>query len=94
MAKKRKISLSIDSDLLQRAETKGVDLDDALENALRRYGCEDPVIADARAAKWREENRAATEQSNRHIEKYGLWWEGLASNKKSKSPEKKTVRRP
>jgi antitoxin CcdA len=94
MGKKRKISLSIDSDLLERAGQKGIDLADALENALRRYGCEDPVIADARAAAWREENREAIEQSNRHIEKHGLWWDGLASSKKPKSLEKKTGRRP
>ncbi len=78
MGKKGKVSLRIDSDLLERARNKGIDLNDALENALRRYGCEDPVIADSRAAAWREENREATKSSNRHLQKHGLWCENLA----------------
>ena len=73
MAKKVEATLNADSDMLARAKKMKVDLDEAFEYALRRLGCEEPTIADARAKKWREENREAIEQYNRDIEKHGMW---------------------
>ncbi len=73
MAKKVEATLNADSDMLARAKKMKVDLDEAFEYALRRLGCEEPAIADARAKKWREENREAIEQYNRDIEKHGMW---------------------
>jgi antitoxin CcdA len=89
MSKKRKVSLSIDGDLLERAGQKGIDLDEALEHALRRYGCEVPLIAKARADAWREENREAVNEMNAYVEKHGLWWETLA-RAPSRRPASKT----
>jgi post-segregation antitoxin (ccd killing protein) len=73
MGKKRKVSLSIDHDLLERAREKGIDLNDALENALRRYGCENPVAQEARWAAWREENCEAIDAWNSYVDSDGLW---------------------
>jgi antitoxin CcdA len=91
MGKKRKVSVSIDSELLDRANQNGIDLNDALEHALRRYDCEDPVVQEARWAKWREENRAAIEQSNRYFDKHGLWFQNLTMLQKPKRAGKRAV---
>ncbi len=93
MAAKTKVSLSVDSDILARARAKKIDLDELIEHALRRYGCEDPEISESRARKWREDNRGAVEQCNRHIEKHGMWWEGLGKAQKPKRQIKKPAKR-
>lgn len=93
MAPKTKISLSTDSDMLSRARAKKIDLDELFEHALRRFGCENPEIAEARAQKWREDNREAIEQNNRDIDKNGLWWESLVKSRKPKRKVKKPARR-
>ena len=93
MTARTRIALSIDKNLVDRARKKGLDFAEVLEHALRRYGCEDPQIADARAQKWREDYREAIEQYNRHIEKDGLWWESLVKTRKPKRQAKKPARR-
>ena len=82
----------IDSDMLARAKKMKVDLSETFEHALRRLGCEDPAIADARAKKWQEENREAIDQYNREIEKRGMWWEGLVPQKPKRATKKKVKR--
>lgn len=91
--KKVEVTLNADSDMFARAKKMKVDLDEAFEYALRRLGCEEPVITDARAKKWREENREAIEQYNRDIEKHGMWLQGLVRQQKPKRATKKKVRR-
>ncbi len=92
MPRKTKVTLTIDSDILARAKKKKIDLAETFEHALRRLGCEDPAIADARAKKWQEENRGAIEQFNKHVEKHGLWWQGLAKPQRAKQKTKKPVK--
>ncbi len=94
MNRKVKVSLNIDRDMLERARQKDIDLDELFEHALRRYGCEDPEKAAARTKAWREVNRLAIEQSNRHIEKHGLWWEAFARPRKKKPAQRKTMKNP
>jgi post-segregation antitoxin (ccd killing protein) len=92
MPRKTKLTLTIDSHMLALARKKKINLAEAFENALRRLGCEDPAAQEARWAKWREDYREAIEQSNRPIEKHGLWLGNLANSKKSKRSSKKSAR--
>jgi antitoxin CcdA len=63
----------IDPDLLARAEAAGVSVDDVLNDALRKaVGRADKAGADARAAKWAEENAEAIADYNRRIRERGL----------------------
>ena len=66
-ARKRPVNLSIDDGLLTEAKTYGVNVSATLETALRE------VIRKERWTRWRAENRASTEASNRELEKNGLW---------------------
>ena len=77
-AKKVEVRLKVDADLVATAKAKGLKLDEEFEYALRRLDCEDPKKRAAREKAWRRENRKATEASNRHLEKHGLWWEVMA----------------
>ena len=65
--RKRPVNLSIDAELLAEAKTYGINVSGTLEAALRE------VIRKERWARWRTDNRAATEASNRELEKNGLW---------------------
>ena len=64
---------NIDPDLLARAQEAGVEVDvvlnDALREAVRRL---DTAGADARAAKWAEDNAEAIADYNRRIRERGL----------------------
>ena len=68
----------IDPDLLARAREAGLEVDavlnDALSAALRRL---DTAAADARAAKWAEENAEGIEDYNRRIRERGVFSRGL-----------------
>jgi antitoxin CcdA len=64
---KRATSVSIRGDLLAAARKAGVNLSAALERALTEE------LAVARRRKWREENRAAIQAYNEHIEKHGAF---------------------
>ncbi len=93
MSKKVKVSLNVDSDMLTRARKMKINLDELFEHAMRRHGCEDPAVSEARAKAWREENREAIQAANRHHEKHGLWYEGLVREKLIAEGYKK-VRKP
>jgi antitoxin CcdA len=67
MAAKKAVHLSIDAELAAEAKAAGTNMsalpDKALREKLRERGWR----------KWREDNRAALEAYDRHIEEDGLW---------------------
>jgi antitoxin CcdA len=73
-----KADLKIDPELLAQAQEAGVPvdsvIDDALRAALRKA---DTAAADARAAKWAEENAEAIADYNRRIRERGVFSDGL-----------------
>lgn len=70
-APKRATNVSVNADLLVQARLCGVNLSQALEDALKSR------LAEERRRKWLEDNREAIEDYNKHFEKYGLWSDGL-----------------
>lgn len=70
-APKRATNVSVNADLLAQARLCGVNLSQALEDALKTR------LAEERRRKWLEDNREAIEEYNRHFEKHGLWSDGL-----------------
>ncbi len=70
-APKRATNVSVNADLLAQARECGVNLSQTLEDALKTR------LADERRRKWLEDNREAIEDYNKHLEKYGLWSDGL-----------------
>lgn len=69
VCKRATVEVQIDSDLLHRAQIAGVDLDTALETAIRRTIPRD-LTEDER--RWNEENREAIDAFNSYVEKNGL----------------------
>ena len=67
MAAKKAVNLSIDAELAAEAKAAGTNMSALLEKALRAE------LREGRWRKWREENRAALEAYDRHIEEDGLW---------------------
>lgn len=68
----------IDPELLAKAEEAGVPIDDVLNEALRKaVHLADKAGADARAAKWAEENAEAIEDYNRRIRERGVFSAGF-----------------
>lgn len=68
-----KPELKIDPELLAQARAAGVPVDDVVDRALRlALQKADPAAADARAAKWAEENAEAIADYNRRIRERGL----------------------
>jgi len=68
-----KAELKIDADLLAEAQAAGVKADVVAEAAIRAAVSKaDPAAAEARAAKWAEENAEAIADYNRRIRKRGL----------------------
>ena len=64
---------NIDPDLLARAEAASLNVDLIIEQALTlELQKADPAGADARAAKWAEENAEAIADYNRRIRKRGV----------------------
>lgn len=64
---------NIDPELLAKAEAAGIPVDDLLNDALRQAVLRaDREGADARAAKWAEENAEAIEDYNRRIRERGV----------------------
>lgn len=59
-------SVSIDADLLERAERLKIDISEASEQGLAR------AVASRQAAEWIDRNQAALQSSNTFIEKHGL----------------------
>ena len=68
-----KAELKIDRDLLSEAQAAGVKIEEVAEAAIRgALSKADPAAADARAAKWAEENAEAIADYNRRIRERGL----------------------
>lgn len=70
---KPELNLHIDKELLAQAQAVGVPAEQVAEAALRAaISKADPAAADARAAKWTEENAEAIADYNRRIRERGL----------------------
>jgi antitoxin CcdA len=68
-----KAELKIDPELLEQAATAGLNIDAMVEQTLRlELQRVDPKGAEARAAKWAEENEEAIADYNRRIRERGL----------------------
>lgn len=70
-APKRATNVSLNADLLAQARELGVNLSQTLEEGIKAR------LAEERRRRWLEENREAIEDYNKHVEKYGLWSDGL-----------------
>lgn len=70
-ADKKPTSLSVNSDLLEKARALGVDLDATLEEALVRK------VSRRQREAWLEENREAIEAYNQHVAQHGVFSAGL-----------------
>ena len=68
---KRATNVSVRSDLLVAAREAGVNLSAPLERALTEE------LAVVKRKKWREENRDAIQAYNEHIEKDGVFSDGV-----------------
>jgi post-segregation antitoxin (ccd killing protein) len=66
-AQKRPAHLSVNSDLLEKAERMGIDLSQVLEEALAERLCSEP------RQHWIDENRDGIEAYNRRIETRGSY---------------------
>ena len=72
-APKKAVNLSVNSDLLSQAREAGVKLSSVLERAL------EVETRRIRQARWREDNRAAIDAYNEHVERDGVFSDGLRS---------------
>lgn len=73
-----KAELNIDPELLEQAAAAGLNVDILIERTLRlALQRADPAGAEARAAKWAEENAEAIQAHKDRIEKYGVFSEDL-----------------
>ncbi|MBS3936373.1 MAG: type II toxin-antitoxin system CcdA family antitoxin [Sulfuritalea sp.] len=68
---KKAANLSIRADLLEEARAYKINLSQTLEAALA------VELKKEKERRWREENRAAIDAYNRHIERDGLWSDGI-----------------
>ena len=68
---KKATNLSIRSDLLEQARALDINLSSEFEKHLVE------VIRRRRAEQWLKDNREAIEAYNRHIERDGIWSDGL-----------------
>ncbi len=71
--RKKATNLSIDSDLLDRARRLKLNLSQAVETGLAE------AIRRHERAQWLVKNRAALEAYNDHVEKHGVFSDGLRS---------------
>lgn len=70
---KPELNLHVDDELLAQAQAAGVAIERVAESAIRlALSKADPRAADARAAKWVEENAEAIRDYNRRIRERGL----------------------
>ncbi|MEW5790723.1 MAG: type II toxin-antitoxin system CcdA family antitoxin [Pseudomonadota bacterium] len=70
-APKKPANLSINSDLLRQARALKINLSQTLEERLAE------LLREARRSQWLEENQAALDAYNRHIERHGPFSDGL-----------------
>jgi antitoxin CcdA len=68
---KKSANLSVRADLLEEARAYKINLSQTLEAALQA------ALKKEKERRWLEENRAAIEAYNRHIERDGLWSDGM-----------------
>ncbi|MBL0040528.1 MAG: type II toxin-antitoxin system CcdA family antitoxin [Xanthomonadales bacterium] len=68
---KKPTNLSLQADLLAEAKALDLNLSAELNKALAE------IVKRKRAERWLAENREAIEAYNRHIERDGLWSDGL-----------------
>lgn len=68
---KKAANLSVRADLLEEARAYKINLSQTLEAALQVQ------VKKVKERQWLEENRAAIEAYNRHIERDGLWSDGM-----------------
>lgn len=66
-ARKQATNLALRADLVQRAKELGLNLSGLLEDAVVR------AIREAERTAWLDENEAAFEDANEHMEKHGLF---------------------
>ncbi|MDR1853545.1 MAG: type II toxin-antitoxin system CcdA family antitoxin [Azoarcus sp.] len=64
---KKAANLSIASDLLEEARARKINLSQTLETALKAE------LKKRHEAEWLEQNRAAIDAYNRHVEKHGIF---------------------
>lgn len=64
---KKAVNVTLDADLLAEAKAFGTNLSQVLERAVKNEHRE------KRWAKWRDDNREATELMNAYVKKNGLW---------------------
>jgi antitoxin CcdA len=68
---KKATNVSIRSDLLADARELKINLSAELEKRLEE------IVRQHHREQWLRENRAAIEAYNRHVEKHGVWSDGL-----------------
>ena len=68
---KRATNVSVRSDLLAAAREAGVNLSATLERALVEQ------LAEVKRKKWRQDNREAIATYNEHVEKHGVFSDGV-----------------
>ena len=71
--RKRATNLSVDDELLQRAKRLKLNLSKVFESGLAL------AIREREAEEWLKRNRPALEAYNEHIEKHGVFSDGLRS---------------
>ena len=72
-APKKATNLSINSDLLRQARELGLNLSSVMEEALEQ------IIRRRRSQRWLEENRAAIDRYNDHVDEHGVFSDGIRS---------------
>lgn len=72
-APKRPANLSVNGDLLAKAREMDINLSATLELALAA------ALREKQKAKWLAENKAAIDAYNDHVEKHGVFSDGLRS---------------
>ena len=70
-APKKATNLSINSDLLRKSRELDINLSSALEQALEQ------IVKRRLYETWLEENRAAIESYNEHVERHGVFSDGV-----------------
>jgi antitoxin CcdA len=71
--RKKATNLSVDAELLEQARGLGLNLSQVFEASLAE------AVRRIRAERWIEENRAAIDAYNEHVERDGVFSDGLRS---------------
>jgi len=76
---KERLTIEIDSDLMDRLRAAGVDPQAHVERMLRRqaFAGESQAEREARWAAWRDAHKGELDSYDRFIEEHGLWSDGL-----------------